>query len=270
MNTLQNKLLIDEIERWNKLSPVYKKAVEKMFTFIEMVDILSPVINFKIEELKKFIAGIAALPLYYHFQGRNPEKEIEYEFVFTKLISPAMDKLVKYLKSDEYQSYLISQQVPKETIINVDYGKETHDPISFLNYSKRNNRIILTYNDAEKLEKDFIHYRNSFFNVKDENKNKIIPFSDYLISNNKEDIIKKIKSLDRSKPKAIYIVLKALFDNGNLIMSENEKVYYAYYNEFGYHKSYETLKRGLNNYDFQKIDKKNEQRISNMFDYLTI
>ncbi len=93
-------------------------------------------------------------------------------------------------------------------------------------------------------------------------------FANYLSFNNKKQLIDKIKKADRSTPKKIYIILKALFDNGILLLSDNETVYKAYYNEFSYQKSYETLKRGLNNYDFKKTDKINQQNISNMYDYL--
>ncbi len=93
-------------------------------------------------------------------------------------------------------------------------------------------------------------------------------FANYLTFNNKKQLIDKIRESDRSTPKKIYIILKALFDNGILLLSDNETVYTAYFNEFSYHKSYETLKRGLNNYDLKKPDKINQQNISNMYDYL--
>lgn len=93
-------------------------------------------------------------------------------------------------------------------------------------------------------------------------------FFDYLSCANKEAIIEKIRALDRSKPKKIYFILKALFDNGSLSLPDNETIYKAYFNEFGYHKSYDTMKRGLNGYDLNKQDKANAQKIENTINQL--
>lgn len=94
-------------------------------------------------------------------------------------------------------------------------------------------------------------------------------FADYLTCDDKDKMIKKIRNLDRSKPKNIYFILKALFDNGRLMISDKETIYKAYHAEFGYHKDYETLKRGLNYHDIDKSDKKNQQKIDNMYEHLT-
>lgn len=104
--------------------------------------------------------------------------------------------------------------------------------------------------------------------LKPENK---ISFADYLTceDKNKNKMIEKIRKADRNTPKSIYIILKALFDNGLLTMNNNETIYKVYHAEFGYHKSYETLKRGLNHYDIDKPDTENQQKIGNMYEYLT-
>ena len=93
-------------------------------------------------------------------------------------------------------------------------------------------------------------------------------FSDYLIYEDKKTLIERIRETDRNTPKAIYIILRALFDNGLLMIINNETIFKAYFNEFGYHKSYDSLKTGLNYYDLKKPDKNNIQNISNMYDYL--
>lgn len=94
-------------------------------------------------------------------------------------------------------------------------------------------------------------------------------FADYLTCDDKDKMIEKIRKADRDTPKSIYIILKALFDNGLLTISNNETIYKAYHAEFGYHKDYETLKRGLNYYDIDKSDTKNQQKIGNMYEHLT-
>lgn len=96
-------------------------------------------------------------------------------------------------------------------------------------------------------------------------------FADYLTCDdkNKNKLIEKIRKADRNTPKSIYIILKALFDNGILTMNNKETIYKAYHAEFGYHKDYETLKRGLNYYDIDKSDTKNQQKIGNMYEHLT-
>jgi len=94
-------------------------------------------------------------------------------------------------------------------------------------------------------------------------------FSDYLTFKDKSGLIEKIRNADRSTPNNIYIILKALFDNGILVMSNNETIYKAFYDEFSYNLSYATLKRGLNNYTIEKPDTKNQQKINNMYEYLT-
>ena len=94
-------------------------------------------------------------------------------------------------------------------------------------------------------------------------------FAEYLTFEDKSGLIEKIKAADRSTPKNIYIILKALFDNGILVMNNNETIYEMFYAEFGYHKSYDSLKTGLNYYTFEKPDTKNEQKIINMYEHLT-
>lgn len=94
-------------------------------------------------------------------------------------------------------------------------------------------------------------------------------FADYLTYDDKNKLIEKIREADRNTPKSIYFILKALFDNGHLTINNNETIYKAYHAEFGYHRDYETLKRGLNYYDIDKPDTKNQQKIGNMYEYLT-
>lgn len=95
-------------------------------------------------------------------------------------------------------------------------------------------------------------------------------FAKYLNIENKESLIEKIRLLDRSTPKKIFIILKALFDNGVLLSSDNNTIYEAYYNEFGYTKSFDTLTRGLNYYDFYHTNKKLIQSIENMQNNLSV
>lgn len=94
-------------------------------------------------------------------------------------------------------------------------------------------------------------------------------FADYLICDDKDKIIKKISKANRSTPQSIYFILKALFDNELLVITNNETIYKAYHAEFGYHKDYEALKGGLNYYEIDKPDTKNQQKIGNMYEYLT-
>jgi hypothetical protein len=94
-------------------------------------------------------------------------------------------------------------------------------------------------------------------------------FSDYLTFKDKSGLIEKIRDADRTTPRNIYIILRALFDNGHLVMNDNETIYKAFYAEFGYHKSYDSLKRGLNYYTFEKTDTDNWQKIDNMYEHLT-
>lgn len=95
-------------------------------------------------------------------------------------------------------------------------------------------------------------------------------FATYLNTEHKETLIEKIRQLDRSTPKKIFIILKALLDNGILLSSDNNTIFEAYHNEFGYSKSFETLTRGLNYYDFNRVDKKLIHSIENMQNNLTI
>lgn len=95
-------------------------------------------------------------------------------------------------------------------------------------------------------------------------------FAKYLNIENKESLIEKIRLLDRSTPKKIFIILKALFDNGVLLSSDNNTIYEAYYNEFGYSKSFDTFTRSLNYYDFNHVDKKLIQSIENMQNNLSV
>lgn len=123
------------------------------------------------------------------------------------------------------------------------------------------------YNDHKEL---FEKYEIKAIDEAPEDNNKK-SFADYLTCDdkNKNKMIEKIRNADRSTPKKIYFILKALFDNGNLMISDNETIYKAYHAEFGYHKDYETLKRGLNYYDIDKSDTENQQKIGNMYEYLT-
>ena len=93
-------------------------------------------------------------------------------------------------------------------------------------------------------------------------------FSDYLSCENKEAVIEKIRALDHNTPKKIYIILKALFDHGSLLLSDNETIYKAYFEEFSYHLSYDTMKKGLNSYYLDKTDKTNSSKIENMINHL--
>ena len=95
-------------------------------------------------------------------------------------------------------------------------------------------------------------------------------FADYLICENKENVIKKIRELDRSTPKKIYFILRALKNNRLLVWSDNETIYKAYYNEFSYHKSFDTLKRGLNNYEWKRVDSINENNFEAIMKQLSI
>lgn len=101
-------------------------------------------------------------------------------------------------------------------------------------------------------------------------KKKEYSFSDYLSCENKEAIIEKIRALDRSKPKKIYLILKALKNNRLLLWSDNETIYKAYYNEFDYHKGYDTMKRGLNNYEWKRVDGINENKFEAIIKQLSI
>lgn len=95
-------------------------------------------------------------------------------------------------------------------------------------------------------------------------------FADYLHYDDKAKLIEKIRNSDRDKPRKIYIILKALFDNGILILTVKDKrgLYKAYFNEFSYPLGLDTLERGMNSYSLEKKDTTNAQIISNMYEYL--
>lgn len=96
-----------------------------------------------------------------------------------------------------------------------------------------------------------------------------LQFIDYLIGDNRESIIEKINQTSRNTPMEIYIILKALLENGRLKMSTPADLYTAYYNQFSYHKSFETLIRGLDYHDISGTpNRKNNKKISNMYEYL--
>ncbi len=93
-------------------------------------------------------------------------------------------------------------------------------------------------------------------------------FADYLSAKDKDAVIVKILALDRKTPSSIFIILKALFDGGTLLMSDNNAIYEAYYNQFGYRKDFETLKRSLSGKEWIHVDKKFLQKIENMKHHL--
>ena len=101
-------------------------------------------------------------------------------------------------------------------------------------------------------------------------KQKDFSFSDLLLcdTDKKKSVIEKIKQSEKNTPKKIYIILKSLSDGGLLSISTLETVYRAYFNEFGYNKNYDTLKRGLNQYDWTRTDKKHISSIDTMKTYL--
>lgn len=163
----------------------------------------------------------------------------------------------------------------------VTIGKLNLNPID-LKYNEAENTASITIEVYEKIENNskltvLLFDDNDLINTiekikaivdqpKPENKKS---FADYLICDDKDKIIKKISKANRSTPQSIYFILKALFDNELLVITNNETIYKAYHAEFGYHKGYETLKRGLNHYDIDKPDTKNQQKIGNMYEYLT-
>jgi hypothetical protein len=116
---------------------------------------------------------------------------------------------------------------------------------------------------------EYLKNKEKSFEPKSESE-KVFVFTDYLKSNDNNAIIEKIKGLPRSKPKDIFIILKSLIDNGYLLFSKNEDMFNAYYNEFGYHKAYDSLKKALNFYEWDRVDKKHLQKIENMQDYLSV
>ena len=100
------------------------------------------------------------------------------------------------------------------------------------------------------------------------NKSDTKTFADYITSKNKDDIIEKIRNSDRNKPVEIFIILKALIDGGVLLFSNNETMYKAYYNQFGYHKEFDTLKRGLNSHNWVSVESKYIEKIEKMKAFL--
>ena len=93
-------------------------------------------------------------------------------------------------------------------------------------------------------------------------------FSDYLSCENKEAVIEKIRALDHNTPKKIYIILRTLKESGFLTWSDNETIYRAYFKEFGYHKDFDSMKRALNYYEWNRTDKNNAQSFENMTNQL--
>jgi len=139
-----------------------------------------------------------------------------------------------------------------QDIVEIEHGVNTAKDELFIQDQK---------NKESKIELPEKNKKNSEHEIK--------ILTDYLNFKNKNVVIKKIKGLDRNKPKNIFIILKALYDGGLLLMNDNNTIYEAYYNEFGYHKDFETLKRGLNYYDFEKPAKNLVQKIENMTSFLT-
>jgi hypothetical protein len=132
-------------------------------------------------------------------------------------------------------------------------------------------RRLKIENEIKRLQDRKKLFKNLFENFEPKSESeKVFIFTDYLKSNDNNAIIEKIKGLPRSTPKDIFIILKSLIDNGFLLFSKNEDMYNAYYNEFGYHKAYNSLKRALNTYDWGKVAKKHLQKIENMQEYLSI
>jgi hypothetical protein len=93
-------------------------------------------------------------------------------------------------------------------------------------------------------------------------------FSDYLNSKNKDAVIAKIQALDRDKPKNIFIILQALLNGEVLLMSDNNTIYEAYYNQFGYHEEFTSFTRALNYYDWNNVDRKLLEKIEIMTNHL--
>jgi len=149
--------------------------------------------------------------------------------------------------------------------------KEDHwEDCSYLEIHKKSREFVYNFDNYGFFDFARNTYKFLIDSVFIENKNVIEHvFSDYLTFKDKSGLIEKIRNADLSKPRYIYFILRALFDNGHLVMNDNETIYEMFYAEFGYHKSYDSLKRGLNNYTFEKPDTENQQKIDNMYEHLT-
>lgn len=251
-------------ERKSQKTPYYsfflREAKRNKDNYIEYVDFFwgckHAVNTFKKQIEKQYSEQLAELKLCL--------KQFVEAFEAGAEITPTGHPITERINSLKAEIAEIEQEGINENYW-VDIDEKVKEGDTYFLYKHR-----LKINDIQELNEDLKRAEKELEKKELTNENRnIIPFSKLLKSNNNDAIIEKIKQLDRKTPKDIYIILKALFDNGILLMNNNETVFRAFFHEFGYHKSYDTLKRGLNTYDFRKQDKKNQQSISNMLDYLT-
>lgn len=197
---------------------------------------------------------------------------------------PIDENTPKKLTKFNYQSYISGlefgyyEQLPKSneaiielaaTEVRLSYFEHSMicEPTHSRNYGEAVGRLYYAWIYIADNVDEFIKVWNIQKSIY-EKANK--SFVDYLTCENKNAMIEKISNLDRNTPKQIFIILKALLNNNILLISSNEQMYKLYYAQFGYIKNYDTLKRGLNQYDWNRVDKKYIQLVTNMEDYLTI
>jgi len=154
---LKNNTIKTEVEFWSNQNTTYKYIIEYFAPLFLMVDNLSEIKSISKLELKKFVFGILMSPLYF----KNVDKSDDYDEKrkeIDDLISLVTNKLIEYLKSNEYRSYIIEQQITGTKTIEIDGIKDIVSTKAILNHINRTGKFPLTPKDVEDIEQDYSNY----------------------------------------------------------------------------------------------------------------
>jgi hypothetical protein len=152
---MENLIVRNEIKYWEEKSSILKDFFQLDTTkgLIEFVDILS--YQIEKQQIKDFICGLTLIPLIVN--SKDDGKRNEYEIKCEKLIKPVCDIGSIFLKN-EYQDYIINQQITGNAIIEVDGITEPISTKAIRLHEKRIKKFAWTNEDVEMIQKDFFRY----------------------------------------------------------------------------------------------------------------
>jgi len=154
---IKNNTLKTAIEFWANKNTTYKYILEYFATSFIIIDILTEITHISKLEINNYIFGILMSQLYFDNVNINDDyaenqKEIE------NLILPVLNKIIAHLKSNEYRTFIINQQITGTKTIEIDGVKDVVSTKAILNHISRTGNFPLTPKDIEDIEQDYSNY----------------------------------------------------------------------------------------------------------------
>lgn len=164
---LNNPTLKSNVEYWSNEKLINKQILEKFEPLLSIIDILSYIVPIPKMELKKFVIGILMAAFFFKYDDKTGKLD-EFNEIRSDIESylmPVLNKLIGHIKSDEYRSCIINQQITGKNIFEFDGVKGVIDIDAIILHANRIRKLILTRKDVEKIEIDFIKYNREIYSI---------------------------------------------------------------------------------------------------------